>query len=60
MQMHSSEYREPSQLREGDVLLVGAGNSGADIAMEVSRSHRTSLSGPDKGHIPFRIESDVR
>jgi putative flavoprotein involved in K+ transport len=57
VQMHSSAYREPSQLREGDVLLVGAGNSGADIAMEVSRSHRTWLSGPDKGHIPFRIES---
>ena len=57
VQMHSSKYREPSQLREGEVLLVGAGNSGADIAMEVSRSHRTWLSGPDKGHIPFRIES---
>src|SRR4029453_13922202 len=57
VQMHSSEYREPSQLREGEVLLVGAGNSGADIAMEVSRSHRTWLAGPDKGHVPFRIES---
>jgi putative flavoprotein involved in K+ transport len=57
VQMHSSAYREPSQLREGDVLLVGAGNSGADIAMEVSRSHRTLLSGRDKGHIPLRIES---
>jgi putative flavoprotein involved in K+ transport len=57
VQMHSSEYREPSQLREGDVLLVGAGNSGADIAMEVSRSHRTWLSGRDKGHIPVNIES---
>ena len=57
VQMHSSEYREPSQLREGDVLLVGAGNSGADIAMELSRTHRTWLSGPDKGHIPVNIES---
>jgi putative flavoprotein involved in K+ transport len=57
MQMHSSEYRDPSQLRTGDVLLVGAGNSGADIAMEVSASHRTWLSGPDKGQVPIRIES---
>ena len=57
VQMHSSEYREPSQLREGGVLLVGAGNSGADIAMEVSREHPTWLSGPDKGHVPIRIES---
>jgi len=56
-QMHSSEYRDPSQLRAGEVLLVGAGNSGADIAMEVSSTHRTWLSGPDKGQVPVRIES---
>jgi putative flavoprotein involved in K+ transport len=57
VQMHSSEYRDPSQLRSGGVLLVGAGNSGADIAMEVSRGHRTWLSGRDKGQVPFRVES---
>jgi putative flavoprotein involved in K+ transport len=57
VQMHSSAYRDPSQLHPGDVLLVGAGNSGADIGMEVSRTHRTWLSGRDKGQIPLRIES---
>ena len=57
VQMHSSEYRDPSQLRPGGVLLVGAGNSGADIAMEVSKTHRTWLSGRDKGQVPIRIES---
>jgi putative flavoprotein involved in K+ transport len=57
VQMHSSDYRDPSQLREGDVLLVGAGNSGADIALEVTRRHRTWLSGRDKGQIPFQIET---
>jgi putative flavoprotein involved in K+ transport len=57
VQMHSSEYRDPSQLRPGGVLLVGAGNSGADIAIEVSKKHRTWLSGPDKGQVPIRIES---
>jgi putative flavoprotein involved in K+ transport len=57
VQMHSSEYRDPSQLEPGGVLLVGAGNSGADIAMEVSATHRTWLSGPDKGQVPVRIES---
>ena len=57
VQMHSSEYRDPSQLRPGGVLLVGAGNSGADIAIEVSKTHRTWLSGPDKGQVPFRIGS---
>jgi putative flavoprotein involved in K+ transport len=60
VQMHSSEYRDPSQLRPGAVLLVGAGNSGADIGMEVSATHRTWLSGRDKGQIPFRIESPLR
>ena len=43
VQMHSSEYRNQSQLRPGGVLLVGAGNSGADIAMDVSRRHDTWL-----------------
>jgi putative flavoprotein involved in K+ transport len=57
VQMHSSEYRNPSQLQPGGVLLVGAGNSGADIAIEVSKTHRTWLSGPDKGQVPFRIET---
>ena len=60
VQLHSSEYRNLSQLQPGDVLLVGAGNSGADIAMDVSRTHHTWLSGPDKGQIPFRIEHPLR
>ena len=57
VQMHSSEYRGPKQLNEGGVLLVGAGNSGADIAMELSADHRVWLSGRDKGEVPVRIES---
>src|SRR5437870_802083 len=57
VQMHSSAYRDPSQLRPGGVLLVGAGNSGADIGIEVSRTHRTWLSGRDKGQVPIRIET---
>jgi putative flavoprotein involved in K+ transport len=57
VRMHSSEYRDPTQLRSGGVLLVGAGNSGADIAVEVSATHPTWLSGPDKGQVPVRIES---
>ena len=54
VQMHSSQYRTPSQLREGGVLVVGAGNSGAEIALEASRGHRTWLSGRDTGHEPVR------
>jgi putative flavoprotein involved in K+ transport len=56
-QIHSSEYHNPSQLREGDVLVVGAGNSGAEIAIELARHHRTWLSGPDTGEEPTRAGS---
>jgi putative flavoprotein involved in K+ transport len=55
VQLHSSDYRSPAQLRDGSVLIVGAGNSGAEIAMEVCRSHRTCLAGRDTGQVPFRI-----
>jgi putative flavoprotein involved in K+ transport len=54
VQFHSAEYRDPSQLREGSVLVVGAGNSGAEIALEVSRTHPTWLSGRHPGHVPVR------
>jgi len=56
-QLHSIDYRSPSQLRPGPVLLVGAGNSGSEIAMELSRTHQTFMSGRDTGHIPVRIDS---
>jgi putative flavoprotein involved in K+ transport len=57
VQLHSSEYRNPSQLAPGGVLLVGAGNSGAELAVEARRhGHETWLSGRDTGHIPFRID----
>ena len=52
VQLHSIEYRDPTQLREGGVLVVGAGNSGAEIALEVSRTHPTWLSGRHPGHVP--------
>jgi putative flavoprotein involved in K+ transport len=52
VQLHSSEYRSPSQLREGDVLVVGGGNSGAEIARELAAGRATCLSGPDVGEIP--------
>jgi putative flavoprotein involved in K+ transport len=39
-QMHSSTYRNPSQLRPGAVLVVGAGSSGVQIADELSRAGR--------------------
>ena len=56
VQIHSAEYRNPSQLRDGGVLVVGAGNSGAEIAREVVRGHPVWLSGRDVGHVPFRVD----
>ncbi|PWU11481.1 MAG: portal protein [Terriglobia bacterium] len=56
VQIHSKDYRNPSQLQEGGVLIVGAGNSGAEIGLEVARSHRTWMAGRDTGHIPFHID----
>jgi putative flavoprotein involved in K+ transport len=57
VQMHSSAYRNPSQLQDGGVLVVGAGNSGADISLDAVQTHRTWLSGPDRGHIPVSIDT---
>jgi putative flavoprotein involved in K+ transport len=56
LQLHSAAYRNPGQLRDGDVLVVGAGNSGAEIALDVANGRRTLLAGPDTGHVPFRVE----
>ena len=56
VQLHSLDYRNPSQLQEGGVLIIGAGNSGAEIALEVAREHPVWLSGRDVGHVPFRTD----
>ncbi|HSJ25418.1 MAG TPA: NAD(P)/FAD-dependent oxidoreductase [Longimicrobiales bacterium] len=55
VQIHSRDYRNPGQLQPGGVLIVGAGNSGAEIGLEVSRGHTTWISGRPTGHIPFDI-----
>jgi|SRR5215211_2623401 len=55
-QMHSSEYRNPSQLQDGPTLVVGCAHSGADIALEAAAHHPTVLSGPVRGEVPFDIE----
>ena len=40
----------------GGVLVVGAGNSGAEIALELARTRPVWLSGRDVGTVPFDIE----
>jgi putative flavoprotein involved in K+ transport len=57
IQLHSAEFRSLTQLREGPVLVVGASNSGAEIALMASRDHHpTVLCGRNVGKMPFRPE----
>ncbi|MGH8957433.1 MAG: flavin-containing monooxygenase [Acidimicrobiia bacterium] len=55
-QLHMADYRNPEQLREGGALVVGLGNSGAEIALELAASHRVWLSGKPSAVQPFRPE----
>lgn len=55
-QLHSSKYRNPAQIPPGDVLVVGAGNSGAQIAEELSRSRKVYLAvGRRDRYLPQRF-----
>jgi putative flavoprotein involved in K+ transport len=52
-QLHSSAYRNPQQVPADSVLVVGAGNSGAEIALELVKAGRQVwLAGRDVGHVP--------
>ena len=53
VQLHSSEYRNPGQLNPGTVLIVGAGNSGVEIGVEVAQTHPVLLAGRNVGQLPI-------
>lgn len=53
-QIHSSEYRNPGQLAEGAVLVVGAGSSGVQIADELQRAGRKVYLSVGPHHRPPR------
>ncbi len=56
VQLHSSAYRNPEQLPAGPVLVVGAANSGVQIAAELHRTRRVTLaSGSATRSLPQRI-----
>ncbi len=57
VQVHSSEYRNPESLSDGPTLVVGMGNSGAEIGLELARDRKTYVSGEPSMVIPFRIDS---
>jgi putative flavoprotein involved in K+ transport len=55
-QMHSTEYRSPDAIPEGPVLVVGGGNTGFQIAEELSGSREVHLSiGSRQTPLPQRI-----
>jgi len=57
-QLHSSGYANPGQLLPGPVLVVGAGQSGADIALDIVRAgHETWLSGRAMPEVPVPFGS---
>ena len=53
VQFHAAEYKNPGQLQEGDVLVVGAGNSGAEVAIELARTHKVIALGSRERCDPF-------
>lgn len=58
-QLHSGDYRRPSDVPDGPVLVVGAGHSGCDIALELAASHPVTLAGRDPGQIPVAWDSPL-
>jgi putative flavoprotein involved in K+ transport len=54
-QLHSSQYRGPESLPAGDVLVVGAGTSGVELAIELAPSRPTFVAGTPTVHIPGAV-----
>jgi putative flavoprotein involved in K+ transport len=58
--LHSLDYRGPEDFAPGPVLVVGAANSGTDIALEAAASgHETTLAGRHPGQVPISIDTPV-
>jgi putative flavoprotein involved in K+ transport len=58
VQIHSSEYKNPLLFPAQDTLVVGAGTSGVEIAIELSKSRPVMIAGKGTPHIPdlvFRL-----
>jgi putative flavoprotein involved in K+ transport len=56
VQFHSTAYRIPGDVPAGPVLVVGGGNTGFQIAEELSRTHEVHLSiGARQTPLPQRI-----
>ena len=51
-QIHSSQYRNPAQISLDDTLVVGVGNSGGELALELAESRRVFLAGTPTAILP--------
>lgn len=55
-QIHAAHYKNPTQLKEGTTLIVGAGNSGVQIATELAESREVYLSvGKRMKFLPYTL-----
>lgn len=45
-QLHSSSYRSPADVPDGPVLVVGGGNSAAQLALELAGRHAVTIAAP--------------
>ena len=58
--VHSLDYRGPEDLAPGPVLVVGAGNSGTDLALEAAGAgHATTIAGRHPGQVPGRVDTVI-
>ncbi|HET7736057.1 MAG TPA: NAD(P)-binding domain-containing protein [Nocardioidaceae bacterium] len=57
VQLHAADYRNPGQLQDGAVLIVGAGNSGAEIGVELGPTHQVLLAGRNVGYLPVEMRN---
>jgi putative flavoprotein involved in K+ transport len=56
VQLHSASYRNPAQIPAGPVVVVGAGNSGRQIALELAATHPVTLAvGTESLELPQRL-----
>ena len=55
-QVHSSAYRRPQDLPPGEVLVVGGGNSAAQLALELAATHDVTVASPGE---PWFLPEDL-
>ncbi len=60
VQLHSSQYRNPDQFPPGsNIVVVGSGASGAQIAPDLARKHKVTLAQGSNPKIPRRVPGEV-